>query len=149
MAPRTACGAWSGGREGRDWGNDTKPSIQGFGSSFWGSVLPTVTGPHSHLLTKAPWSLGLPLATSVLVPSMFLALTRLLNCFWLLESPGLNTVESLWHGPRLLQLYLGQPCPTLSCSPAARKLSARSYRGNVSVRPVASGTKHTPDHFIL
>lgn len=61
MAPRTACGAWSGGRGG-DWGNDTKPSIQGFGSSFWGSVLPppryrpTLTLAHQGSLVLGPAS---------------------------------------------------------------------------------------------
>jgi hypothetical protein len=81
------------------------PSLQyrGWGSS-WGSVLPTVTGPHSHLLTKAPWTLGLPLAPDALDPSGFLALTTLLGCFWPLESPGLNVMETLWRGPRLPQL---------------------------------------------
>lgn len=63
--------------------------------SFRGSVLPTVTGTHSHLLTKAPWTLDLPLATGIFVPSTFLALTTQFGCFWPLGSPGTIMVESL------------------------------------------------------
>lgn len=54
---------------------------QAFYVETGGSILPTVTAPHSHLLTKAPWTLGLTLVTGVLVPSMFLDLTTLFGCF--------------------------------------------------------------------
>lgn len=131
-----------------EWGYDTKLSIQGLGQ-FLGlcpphHYRPTLTPAHQGSLDLGPAS-GHWCTCPFRVPCSDHAIGLFLATGepWL-ECDG-ELVERLMSTPVIARPALSHAVLVPSCQDAIRKV----LLGNFSVLPVVSGTKHTPDHFIL
>ena len=106
---------------------------------------PRLPGPHSHLLTKAPWTWGWPLPTWALVP---IHVAHTCYSVWLLLATGEPRPQQsteLWNGPMSQQGVRSQlrPCPALLTR--HQDTVHDVLLGSVAMLAVAYGPEHASE----